>query len=70
MTKIDHKFETHKADANHGAKRGNSTAVEGALLFGDLFGETAQPEAEVVKFSSATNDKDDNKRFNQTIDIQ
>ena len=70
MTKIDHKFETHKADANHGAKRGNSTAVEGALLFGDLFGETAQPEAEVVKVSLATNDQDSNKRFNKTIDIQ
>ena len=70
MTKIDHKFETHKADAHHGAKRGNGTAVEGALLFGDLFGETAQPEAEVVKVSSATNDQDGNKRFNKTIDIQ
>ena len=70
MTKIDHKFETHKADAHHGAKRGNGTAVEGALLFGDLFGETAQPEAEVVKVSLATNDQDSNKRFNKTIDIQ
>ena len=70
MTKIDHKFETHKADAHHGAKRGNGTAVEGALLFGDLFGETAQPEAEAVKVSLATNDQDSNKRFNKTIDIQ
>ena len=70
MTKIDHKFETHKADADHGAKRGNGTAVEGGLLFGDLFGETAQPEAEIVKVSLATNDKDSNKRFNKTIDIQ
>ena len=70
MTKIDHKFETHKADAHHGAKRGNGIAVEGALLFGDLFGETAPPEAEVVKVSSATNDQDGNKRFNKTIDIQ
>ena len=42
MTKIDHKFETHKADAHHGAKRGNGTALEGALLFGDLFGDNRQ----------------------------